>query len=87
MSILKSKIKGKKYAVKVKKLKSTYEISLSFLSEELKDNPEQIAMTQSLTLDKSRPYMGLKVTNDLFGSKEWWDSIKQEKCLYCMCRE
>ena len=49
------------------------------LSEELKDNPEQIAMTQSLTLDKSRPYMGLKGTNGLFGSKEWWDSIKQGK--------
>ena len=49
------------------------------LSEELKDNPEQIAMTQSLTLDKSRPYMGLKGTNGLFGSKEWWDNIKQGK--------
>ncbi|KES11282.1 MULTISPECIES: hypothetical protein [Snodgrassella] len=49
------------------------------LSEELKDNPEQIVMTQSLTLDKSRPNMGLKGTNGLFGSKEWWNSIKQGK--------
>lgn len=47
------------------------------LSEELKAKPEQITLTQSLTLDKLRPNMGLKGTNGLFGSKEWWNSINQ----------
>lgn len=50
-----------------------------FLSEELKNKPEQIVLTQSLTLDKSRPNIGLKGTNGLFGSQEWWNSINQGK--------
>lgn len=49
------------------------------LSEELKAKPEQITLTQSLTLDQSRPYMGLKGTNGLFGSPEWWNNINQGK--------
>ena len=49
------------------------------LSEELKANPEQIALTQALTLDDSRPMMGLKGSNGLFGSQEWWESIEQGK--------
>ncbi|OCG76680.1 hypothetical protein A9G42_07365 [Gilliamella sp. Nev6-6] len=47
------------------------------LSKELKNNPERVALTQALTLDKSKPTMGLKGTNGLFGSKEWWNSIEQ----------
>ncbi|MWP61539.1 hypothetical protein [Gilliamella sp. Pas-s25] len=47
------------------------------LSEELKNNPERVALTQALTLDKSKPTMGLKGINGLFGSKEWWNSIEQ----------
>ncbi|OCG39518.1 hypothetical protein A9G29_08880 [Gilliamella sp. Fer2-1] len=47
------------------------------LSEELKAKPEQITLAQSLTLDKSKPYMGLNGTNGLFGTKEWWNSIEQ----------
>lgn len=50
-----------------------------FLSEELKTKPEQIVLTQSLTLDKSRPNIGLKGTYGLFGSQEWWNSINQGK--------
>lgn len=49
------------------------------LSEELQANPEQITLTQALTLDHSRPNMGLKGTNGLFGSQEWWNSIEKNK--------
>jgi hypothetical protein len=49
------------------------------LSEELKQDPEYILLTQSLTLDEARPNMGLKGTHGLFGSREWWSSIEQRK--------
>jgi len=49
------------------------------LSEELKADPEYVSLTQALTLDKSRPYVGLNGTYGLFGSQEWWDSINQGK--------
>jgi hypothetical protein len=45
------------------------------LSEELKSDPQQIALAQKLTLDASRPEMGLKGTYGLFGSPQWWKSI------------
>lgn len=57
---------------------STVPMKMVFLlSEELKKNPERVALTQALTLDTSKPTLGLKGTNGLFGSKEWWDSIGQ----------
>jgi hypothetical protein len=49
------------------------------LSEELKNDQEQIALAQSLTLDISRPMLGLKGTHGLFGSPAWWSSIEQRK--------
>ncbi len=49
------------------------------LSRELKANPQRVELTQALTLDQSRPNMGLKGTYGLFGSQEWWDSIEQRK--------
>jgi len=49
------------------------------LSEELKLDPQQVALTQGLTLNKSRPQMGLKGANGLFGSDEWWDNINQRE--------
>lgn len=49
------------------------------LSEELKADPEYVSLTQALTLDKSKPYVGLNGTYGLFGSQEWWDSINQGK--------
>lgn len=45
------------------------------LERELKEDPEQVALAQALTLDKGRPLMGLKGSGGLFGSAEWWDSI------------
>lgn len=49
------------------------------LSRELKANPQRVELTQALTLDQSRPNMGLKGTYGLFGSQEWWDSIEQRR--------
>jgi hypothetical protein len=49
------------------------------LLDELKDDPEQIALAQALTLNLARPMMGLKGTHGLFGSSEWWASIEQRK--------
>ena len=45
------------------------------LAEELKNDPQQVAMAQALTKDSSRPF-GLKGTFGLFGSEEWWNNIK-----------
>jgi hypothetical protein len=47
------------------------------LSEELRADPTRIALTQALTLDDSRPLMGLRGTRGLFGSDEWWENILQ----------
>ena len=48
------------------------------LSEELKRKPEYITLVQTLTLNKSRPLMGLKGTYGLYGSQEWWDNIERK---------
>lgn len=45
------------------------------LKNELTSDPGQLAAVQALTLDLSRPF-GLKGTFGLFGSDEWWQSIK-----------
>ena len=49
------------------------------LSEELKIHPESIAKAQAMTLNASKPLLGLKGTYGLFGSQEWWASIEQRK--------
>lgn len=49
------------------------------LSAELKADPEYVSLTQALTLDRSRPYVGLNGTYGLFGTQEWWDSINRGK--------
>ncbi|MNV27916.1 hypothetical protein D3C71_1190830 [compost metagenome] len=41
------------------------------LSEELAGDPEKIVDAQALTLDQTRPQMGLKGNLGLFGSPEW----------------
>jgi len=45
------------------------------LAEELRGDPEQVAAAQALTLDASRPNIGLKGKNGLFGSSQWWANI------------
>ncbi|PAU56072.1 hypothetical protein BZL41_20230 [Pseudomonas sp. PIC25] len=53
------------------------------LSTELAKDPEQIRLVQSLTIDPSRPFIGLKGTYGLFGSSEWWENIKNRILPTC----
>ncbi|SIR55867.1 hypothetical protein SAMN05880566_114133 [Janthinobacterium sp. TND4EL3] len=45
------------------------------LAEALAKDPGRVAKTQALTLDSSRPCMGLKGKHGLFASEAWWKSI------------
>ena len=45
------------------------------LAEDLRLKPGRVRKVQALTLDKNRPFSGLKGTAGLYGSPEWWDSI------------
>lgn len=49
------------------------------LSDELKNNPERVALTQALTLNAAKPNMGLRGSHGLFGSDDWWNNIRQGK--------
>jgi hypothetical protein len=49
------------------------------LVDDLNVDTERVALTQALTLDESKPLIGLKGKNGLFGSQEWWDNIYQGK--------
>lgn len=49
------------------------------LFDELRDDPEQVLAVQSLSLDSNKPFMGLAPVHGLFGSAEWWDSIRSGK--------
>jgi len=46
------------------------------LTEALAQDPARVARTQSLTLDRAKPLMGLKGRHGLFASDAWWASIK-----------
>ncbi|MBB4656720.1 hypothetical protein GGR73_003293 [Xanthomonas sp. F14] len=46
------------------------------LSNELRDDPEHVQIVQALSLNNDKPFLGLKPVNGLFGSNEWWESIK-----------
>ncbi|WP_199611737.1 hypothetical protein [Flocculibacter collagenilyticus] len=48
------------------------------LKEDLRDNPEPMIKAQQLTQDNSKPF-GLKGACGLYGSDEWWESIKDGK--------
>ena len=41
------------------------------LATELYADPEQVEAAQALTLNVSKPHMGLKGTHGLFGSADW----------------
>jgi hypothetical protein len=49
------------------------------LPQALKDNPKDVALAQALTLDATRPLLGLKGIYGLYGSQQWWASIEQRK--------
>ena len=46
------------------------------LATELYADPEQVEAAQALTLNVSKPHMGLKGTHGLFGSADWWASVR-----------
>lgn len=47
------------------------------LEYDLERDRERVSLAQNLTLDKTRPLMGLKGVCGLFGSSDWWSSIRQ----------
>jgi len=51
-------------------------IAVYDLHRELQADPEQIRLAQALSLNSKKPEMGLRATHGLFGSSEWWESIK-----------
>ncbi len=52
-------------------MKLVYELRV-----ELENDPEYIKIVQALTLNKSRPFMGLKGTYGLYGTEKWWHNIR-----------
>ncbi|MBE3026931.1 hypothetical protein GQ37_022825 [Janthinobacterium sp. BJB1] len=46
------------------------------LADALANDPGRVTRTQALTLDSSRPRMGLKGGHGLFASVAWWQSIE-----------
>jgi hypothetical protein len=49
------------------------------LRQELQKNPQRIEKTQALTMNASKPRIGLSGKHGLFGSSEWWESIATER--------
>lgn len=49
------------------------------LGEDLKKNPSQVQAAQEMTLNANKPFLGLKGKHGLFGSEEWWLSIRTGK--------
>ncbi|MDR5777798.1 MULTISPECIES: hypothetical protein [unclassified Caballeronia] len=47
------------------------------LEDALRENPRRVQITQALTLNAEKPLMGLRGTLGLFGSPEWWSSIRE----------
>jgi hypothetical protein len=46
------------------------------LARDLERHPERVRQTQTLTLDASRPQMGLRGNCGLFATEDWWKSIQ-----------
>ncbi|SFM22845.1 hypothetical protein SAMN04487963_1811 [Marinobacter zhejiangensis] len=46
------------------------------LAEALRRNPEHIKAAQEMTLNVNKPLLGLKGRHGLFGSDQWWESIR-----------
>ncbi|BFG79431.1 hypothetical protein PTKU46_74640 [Paraburkholderia terrae] len=49
------------------------------LEDRLRVDHERVRLAQALTLNLSKPRMGLKGTHGLFGSPEWWASIRERR--------
>ena len=51
-------------------LKLVYE-----LKKDLENKPEYVQEVQSVSLDSSKPHIGLKGNKGLYGSQQWWENI------------
>jgi hypothetical protein len=49
------------------------------LREALQTQPERVSLTQALTLDTSKPRLGIKGVHGLFGAPQWWESIQDRR--------
>ncbi len=47
------------------------------LSEELNGNPQKVALVHALTLDNTRPLLGLRGKHGLYATPEWWNNIER----------
>lgn len=62
-------INGKEYElVQVFSLRKSHE-----------ENPELLKQAQSLSLDNTRPLLGLSAIHGLYGTEEWWENIANGK--------
>ena len=52
-------------------MKTLYDLKIA-----LADDPKRVADTQALTLDTSKPLIGLAGTYGLFGSPDWWGNLQ-----------
>lgn len=54
----------------------TVELELVYeFSKDMLNNPNMIKDTHKLTLDESRPFMGIRGDKGLFATQEWWNNI------------
>lgn len=49
------------------------------LEIEHEDDPSRVEKAQKLSLDSSKPHLGLKGIYGLYGSPEWWENIYRGK--------
>ena len=49
------------------------------LEIEHEDDPSRVEKAQKLSLDSSKPHLGLKGVYGLYGSPEWWENIYSGK--------
>jgi hypothetical protein len=49
------------------------------LEKDLESDPKRVELAQKLTIDDSRPSMGLKGTYGLFASEKWWRNFHNNK--------
>lgn len=72
--------------LKLEKTKHPMKI-VYFLSEKLKANPEYMNLVQALTLDNSKPYVGLNGTYGLLAHKNGGKVSSKEKYNYVLFLE
>src|SRR6267154_6095724 len=46
------------------------------LRQELENDAEHLNRVQALSLDRSKPHMGLSTRLGLYGSDEWWRNVE-----------